>query len=463
MVLRILNFIHRKGWKVTMKHRKRIIGIAATALAVITGYVLLITSGVMRRDGADLVPRLGESTASAEFLNAQKAAAYYREEVDAKPDVIKNYVQLAQLFLQEARITGNHHVYVPKASALLDEALRRAPEDFEATIIKASMLMTLHQFAEARKLAEWAVAKNPHSAYARGVLVDALVESGAYDQAVASCDQLLALRPDLRSYARASYLRELHGEMQGAAEAMKLAADAGVTGQENRAWALYNLGKLYFTVGKLDTAAFIFNGILEERSTYAYAMSGLAQVACARGRNDEAIRLLTRAAELSPQHLFLEQLADMYAATGETDAANGTAGIVLRMYEQHERGGWNIDREYALFCANHDMHLPDALERARRDYERRPDNIDALDTYAWTLYKNGNPSEAARYSDASLRLGTRNPMFFYHAGMIHYQLGQWQMASALLEQATSMNPWFNPLYAESAQATMRSLRQLAAR
>ena len=113
-------------------------------------------------------------------------------------------------------------------------------------------------------------------------MCDANVELGHYDEAVAAVDKMMSARPDLRSYARASYLRELHGDRMGAVEAMKFAADAGAAGQENRSWALYNLGNIFLNWGKLDTAEFIYKGILEERPNYAYAMSGLAMVSAAR-------------------------------------------------------------------------------------------------------------------------------------------------------------------------------------
>ena len=269
-----------------------------------------------------LNPRGWDVSASTEFLNAQRAVEYYREQIRRKPDVVKNYVELAQLFLQEARVTGNHHEYIENAQHLLEEALRREPHNAEAMITKASLLMTLHRFQRAKDLAEKVVAMSPYHAFSYGVLCDALVELGEYDEAVRACDRMLEIRPDLRSYSRASYHRELHGDVQGARAAMMMAANAGVWGQENRAWALYNLGNLYLHDGEIDTAEFIYNGILEERPGYAYALSGLAQVHLARGENQKAIQLLSNARESTPDHEFLEQLADAYRAEGDQAKAS---------------------------------------------------------------------------------------------------------------------------------------------
>ncbi len=46
--------------------------------------------------------------------------------------------------------------------------------------------------------------------------MDANVELGNYDEAVKLADKMVEIRPDLRSYSRVSYLREIHGDVDGA-------------------------------------------------------------------------------------------------------------------------------------------------------------------------------------------------------------------------------------------------------
>jgi tetratricopeptide (TPR) repeat protein len=393
-----------------------------------------------------LSPRSDRTGAPGEFLNAQRAAGYYTGEIRKHPSSPANYVQLAQLFQQEARVTGRHHEYIPKAFWLLDQALHAAPEDFDATVAKASLLMTLHRFGDARLLAERAIAGNHKSASAHGVLCDALVELGLYDRAVKECDTMLAIRPDIRSYARASYLREIHGDLEGARQAMEAAADAGVFGQENRAWALYMLGVLYLQSGKPDTAEYIFKGILEERPDYPFALSGMARAEYFKDNPDDALRLLTRAAEITPDHIYLEQIADIERSTGRVSEAEGVAKIVLASFEQHENDGWNVDREYALFCANHGIDMAESLRRARREYDRRPDNIDALDTYAWVLYKNGDAGAAQPLIERALRLNSQNPDMHFHAAMIYRANGNHALERSHMRGAMSAGPSLNPLY-----------------
>ncbi len=428
--------------------------VAVLALIVLGRYFAVKKS---ERPLPNLSPRWGEVTPSTEFLNAKKAVDYYETEIRRKPKVVKNYVELANVFLQESRVTGNHHEYIPKAQEMIDAALSLEPENFEALLANASIMLTLHQFSEAKRLANIAIAQNPYSAFAHGVLADAHTELGEYEDAVKASDKMLSLRPDLRAYARASYLRELHGDLDGAIEAMRLAADAGVTGHENHAWALYHLGMLYFQKGKLDTATYIFKGILEERPNYSYSLSGLAQINSARKNYAEAVTLLRQALTLTPEHVFLEQLADAYRFSGDLDRADSTAQEVLKTFGQHEKGGWNINREFAMFCANHDMNLAAALKRAKTEYEARPDNIDVQETYAWLLYKNGQPHEAAPIIERAMKLNTRRATLFYHAGMIYFAANQPGKAQTHLQRAFAENLSIYPLYLATAQKTLAQL------
>ena len=386
-------------------------------------------------------PRLNEDKPSTEFSQFVSAANKFRNSIQNDPDNVNNYNELAQLFLQEARTTGNHHDYIPKAEILLDEALRRQPENFSALAVSASVLMIKHRFPEARVLAEKALKINPHSAFAYGVLSDAYLEMGDYEKAIAACDKMLAIRPDLRSYARASYLREIHGDTQGAITAMQMAADASVMGQENRAWALYNLGKLYLKTGAIDTAEFIFNGILEERKNYSFAYSGLSKVAAARGEFQQALELLRNAYRINPDHGFMEELTEIYTAIGDTFEAAQRIPKILQEFYHHEEDGWNVNLEFTSFCTIYNIKLDEALDRIENEYQSRPENVDVLDAYAWALYKTGQAEAALPMVKKALRLNTQRPSFYYHAGMIFKDTGQHELALQFLEKALQ-SPYF---------------------
>ncbi len=139
----------------------------------------------------DLYPRSGDSNFSAEFRNARKSVDFCREQIEKNPNNPKYYVELAQIFFQEARITGKYHEYLSKITGLLETALSIDKENLDANLTKAALLLNQHQFNEAEKIGKWIYKKYPRSSAAFGILVDAYVELGKYNKAVEMCDKML--------------------------------------------------------------------------------------------------------------------------------------------------------------------------------------------------------------------------------------------------------------------------------
>jgi tetratricopeptide (TPR) repeat protein len=65
------------------------------------------------------------------------------------------------------------------------------------------------------------------------------------------------------------------------------------------------------------------------------------------------------------------------------------------------------------------------------------------DALAWALYANGRYRQAADASEQALRLGTRNALFLFHAGMIRLRLGDRDAAERFLREAFEVNPFFS--------------------
>ena len=104
-----------------------------------------------------------------------------------------------------------------------------------------------HEFADALATGKKAVALSPNLASARAVVVDALVELGRYDEAATAADEMLGVGSDLATLSRVSYLAELHGNLDVALAAMKLAVKSPGLAPENTAFAESLLGNLLST------------------------------------------------------------------------------------------------------------------------------------------------------------------------------------------------------------------------
>src|SRR5205085_2357239 len=152
--------------------------------------------------------------------------------------------------------------------------------------------------------------------YAYGVVGVAQIELGKYDEAVSTFQKMVDLRPDLSSYSRVSYARELYGDVPGAIEAMQQAVSAGSPAAENTAWTRVQLGNLYFNSKQLDKAEAEYNNALHGYPDYLHALAGLAQVRAAQGNLDDAIRLYKQALAIVPLPQYLTALGDIYTLKG---------------------------------------------------------------------------------------------------------------------------------------------------
>ena len=98
-----------------------------------------------------------------------------------------------------------------QAEMAFNEALKRDSQNVDALVGQGILALARHDFEGALRWAEQARALNPDRAQILGVIVDAQVELGRYEEAMASAQAMDSLRPGLTSYSRISYLRELHG------------------------------------------------------------------------------------------------------------------------------------------------------------------------------------------------------------------------------------------------------------
>ena len=158
-----------------------------------------------------------------------------------------------------------------------------------------------------------------------------------------------------------------------------------------------------------------------------------------------------------PRPATLAALGDLYSRIGEKGLAQrqyDTVELIARLAAMNELA---YGRELALFYADHDIKLVEALELATNELAVRND-IYGYDALAWALYKNDRPEEAAAAIAKAMELGTKDANLYFHAGMIHYDLGDRELARRYLEQALELNPHFSILHEDAARQTLHELR-----
>jgi tetratricopeptide (TPR) repeat protein len=334
--------------------------------------------------------------------------------LQAHPQDAGAAVLLADALLRQARATtdGRH---ANRASQVLTEVLKATPSQYDALRMLGAIYLSQHRFRDALDLGRRARDLRPNDAWNYGVMGDALIELGEYDQGFQAFDTMASMRPSAAAYARVAYGRELSGDVEGALSAMHLAEQAtAVQDVESQAWYAAQVGELYLRMVKLDDAEREFRRAMFVYPNYPHATIGFGKVKVARGDHDGALATYLDQLTRTPTLDLSARIGDLYAARG--DRANAE-----RYYQLAEdlAGPAVVQTEpaLALFLSEHDRKLEDALTIAKAVASMRHD-IFTEDALAWAYYKAGRLDEAAAASTRALRTGTRDDRILSHAARI---------------------------------------------
>jgi tetratricopeptide (TPR) repeat protein len=373
----------------------------------------------------------------------------------ARPDDARSFALLGIAYAQQAVRTADPSYY-SRAAEALRRSLELQPEDnVEALVGMGVVSLARHDFAEGVRWGRQAASINPDSAHILGVIGDGQLELGRYRRAFSTFARMVHMRPDIASYTRISYARELQGDVAGALEVMRLAEQAAGT-PEDAAWVSHQIGELHFRSGQLLPAVKAYRRSAALAPSFIPARAGLAKVAWAHGRIDHAIRGYRWVVRHYPLPEHVIALGDLYTIAGRTTAATDAYALARAEAELFRTNGVNVDVELSLFEADHGDPTT-ALADARAGWRSRH-SIHAADALAWALYRNGRYEQAARYERAALHLGTQDASFLFHAGMIQRALGHADAAARYLGDALTTNPSFSIQHAERAERIVARLR-----
>ena len=352
--------------------------------------------------------------------------------VKAAPKRADGWTLLAGAYLQKVRETGDAGFYT-RAQGAVDRALSLRPADPGALTERSALELSRHDFKAGLRDALRARALAPTVLQPFGAVVDALVELGRYPQAGRALQEMVDRKPNLAAYARVSYFRELHGDLSGALAAMRAAVSAGGAAPEQDAYVRSLLGGLELQRGRIDAAVREYRGALEAMPRYAAAEAGLAQADVARGRVAPAIARLRRVVERLPLASYVIALGEAQAAAGQRTAAARTFALVRVETMLQQRAGVNADVELALFEADHGSPQR-AVALGRKAWAAAP-SVRSADALGWALHSAGRSRAALGWARRALALGSRDPAFLTHAGLIARAAGLPRLAARWLAGA----------------------------
>lgn len=439
-----------------MKNRTRILAGGVVAVALLAGGLFggVFAESPAAGPSATVSPQVVSESALSGITTAgtESTIANLEAQLASVPGDPDTLATLGLAYQVRWRETGDAS-YLPRSDAALGAALAARRDDPAATLGLGNLALIQHEFAKALVVGRKAQKLAPYSARPYGVIGDAQIELGLYEEGFKSFERMVSVKPNLASYARISYARELSGDTVGAIAAMQLALDASGGQAESTAWVEVELGKLEFGRGRVDAADRHFRAALAIVPGYVYALDQRARVEAARGRVERAVALAREASETIPLPQFVGLLGDLLQRQGRRGEALRQQATVAAVDRLLSAGGVRVDLESAVYRADHLVEVVENVELARRARADRP-SIYGDDALGWALARAGQCDEAVAWSERSLRLGTRDALLWFHRGYAAGCAGDEAGMTAWYAKALALNPNFSVLFAPLARKAL---------
>jgi tetratricopeptide (TPR) repeat protein len=353
--------------------------------------------------------------------------------------------------LQRARETAADEQF-ERADAAFRGVLATSPGDVDALVGLGTLAMSRHDFRGALRYAQTARRREPGVLRSYSVLVDAQIELGRYDEAGRSLQRMVDLRPNLASYARVSFFRELHGDLAGAEAAIRLAISAGGDAAENVAYVQSLLGHVQAVRGRRRAARGAYAEALAGRPDYVPALAGLARLDASGGDLAGALRRQRRVVRLQP-------IPEHVVTLGELEQLAGNDEKARRHFDDQRRtmsrSGSNEDAGLALLEADHG-DVRRAVRVGRRGYALAP-SVHSADALGWAYTRAGRPRDGLRWGRRAIRLGSQDPLFLARAGLSAAAAGEPREARRLLRRSVARDPRFSAVWAPRVRAALDRL------
>ncbi len=383
----------------------------------LSAHLLLYAVGGALWLGAARLPRPAPPTTAAssafDYAETERRVSFLEAKEAADPGAF-GLGLLAQSYLTRFSETGDE-ADLSRAESAARRSLKIRPND-AAKITLARSLIAGHRFAEAEKVVQGVVG-------GESVRAECQLETGRYDDALKTLSVAQASSPtDPFLKTLRARLFEIDGEneraLQTYRDALKESEKLHGLPAPTRAWLHARLGTALAKNGKPEEAETELSAALEQFPGDWRTLAALARLKACLGDTEKAREL----ARESQQIALSDEAAQLL---GE------------------EPGNHRHGRTVALYLADSDKKIDEAVALARADMKSRP-SIESYDALAWCLFKAGKTTEAEETMRRALARGTRDASFFYHAGRIFN-------SSKFLQDALTLNPNFHPTEAENAR------------
>jgi tetratricopeptide (TPR) repeat protein len=266
-----------------------------------------------------------------------------RRTLAATPQDLASALRLAHLDIQLARERSDPR-FLGHAQAALAPWWSEEDAPASVLVLRATIEQSLHDFEAALRDLDRALVLAPDDAQAWITRAVVLTVRARYDEARASCAQLVPLASNLVVAVCQTGIDSVTGKAEASYQRLAdLLAHGRRVSAEEEAWARSSLGEYALRAGHLDEAEQCFRRTLELDPEDAYVRGAFADLLLDRERPAEALALV-RGREVNDAHLLRIAIAEqrlhapeaashLEALTGRFDASRLRGDVVHRREE----------------------------------------------------------------------------------------------------------------------------------
>ena len=353
------------------------------------------------------------------------------------------YDALEELSKQHPNQAGVLFVQAVLASMLPDNALAQEkinqvlqlqPDWNKAIIFQAQLAGRGGNLVKAREYLEKAVKQAPEDAQLRKMLLEVLVNTGAYEDAIRVCQNVLEEKPDDGESLFSIALIHLQQNQLEKAEHYleKLLSNPDWEGQ-----ASFYLGKIELERHHPDKALAWFDKVEDGNYAFDADMSAVLLLMNQKRPGDVETRIKRMESKYPEQKLrILMVKAELYNQLGKYQEAFDVLSLALADAPD------NRDILYARALVAERFGKLDVLEAdLRKILQKKPDDVGALNALGYTLTdKTTRYDEAEKYIEQALKLQPVEAVVIDSYGWLQFKRGKLDLALEYLRKAYAKDP-----------------------
>lgn len=371
---------------------------------------------------------------------AQQRIAAAMQQIAKDPKRVDAYNALTLAYIRRARETADPK-YLKEADAELAQGMKLDATDFQLQKAQVALLLSRHEYAQAREQATTLHKRTPDDVMTYGYLAEACIGLGDYADAETNAQWMMNMRPNnTPALLVGAKLRVLFGDTHGAIDFLNRAfAQTSPVEVEDQAWIANQIASIQIDSGQNDAAEQTLQRAEGLFPHYPYTVENLGRLRMAQNRPVDAIQLWTQARSLDPNPHIVYELAKSQEAAGLIEQAHATYAEFQKLVTAPESATDEATADLILMLAAKASTGSDALTIAEQLTKSRED-VWTLDAYAWALYANGNFKGADAAVKKAMAVGVQDSQIFDHAGHIAQKLDRAEDAAKLYRLAIQSNP-----------------------